>query len=407
MNAVLFLIKNRRFLGFGLACTLASNFGQTFFIALFGGHIRTDFALGHAEFGALYSTATLISAVVILWAGRLIDRVDLRIFTAAVLIGLAVSCAAMSLATTLFGLGAALVGLRLFGQGLLRHTAVISQARYFDTARGRAMSVVGLGYPIAEATFPALLVMILAAMNWREAWGWMGGYIILVHLPLVLWLLKGHGARHRKLEEKLAREGENLEPLTGRAIASDWRFQLIVPASLMGPFMMTGVFFHQLAIAEAKGWDIALLAASFPAFAAATVVASLVTGALVDRHGPGLVLPVFVWPQVAALLVIATSSHPLSAPLYMALGGLTTGASTVLISAAWAETFGVRHLGKIRSLTTSLAVLSTAVSPVWAGWLLDGGWSVSAICFSAALITASTGLLVLLPAKELRRLRTN
>ena len=86
MNALLFIVNNRRFLGFGLACTLASNFGQTFFIALFGGHLRADFALSHAEFGAVYSTATLISAVVILWAGRLIDRVDLRVFTAAVFI---------------------------------------------------------------------------------------------------------------------------------------------------------------------------------------------------------------------------------------------------------------------------------------------------------------------------------
>ena len=404
MNSLMFILRNRRFLGFGLACTLASNFGQTFFIALFGGHIRADFGLGHADFGALYATATLISAVVILWAGRLIDRVDLRAFAAAVLVGLAASAALVAGAHGLIALGAGMMGLRLFGQGLLRHTAVISQARYFEAARGRAMSVVGLGYPIAEATFPTLLVAVLAAMSWREAWGWIALYIVCVHLPLALWLLKGHGERHRQLEEKLAsEESAAAQPLGQRAIAADWRFQLILPVSLMGPFMMTGVFFHQLAIAGAKGWTLELLAASFPAFAAATVVSSLITGALVDRVGPGRVLPVFVWPLVAGLLVIAFASHPLSAPLYLTLGGLTTGASTVLISAAWAETFGVRHLGKVRSLTSSLTVLSTAVAPVWAGWLLDGGWSVSAIALGAAAIAAISGGLVLLPARELSR----
>jgi hypothetical protein len=65
MNTLAFLLKNRRFLGFGLACTLARNFGQTFFIALFGGTIRAEFQLGHADFGALYATATLISAAAI------------------------------------------------------------------------------------------------------------------------------------------------------------------------------------------------------------------------------------------------------------------------------------------------------------------------------------------------------
>jgi len=405
MKALSFLYTNRRFLGFGLACTIASNFGQTFFIALFGGHIRVDFGLSHAEFGALYSTATLISAAVILWAGRLIDRVDLRLYASVIIVGLALAAAGMAVAQTLITLGIALVGLRLFGQGLLRHTAVVSQARYFTHARGRAMSIVGLGFPIAEATFPALLLMILSVLNWREAWGWMALYIAIIHLPLVLWLLKGHGERHQDLQDRLATEDESLAALTSRSIATDWRFQLIVPASLMGPFMMTGLFFHQLAIAEAKGWSVELIAASFPAFAAAALVSSLVTGSLVDRFGPGRVLPFFVWPQVMALAVIATTNDPFSVPLYLALGGLTTGASTVLISAAWAETFGVRHLGKVRSLTSSLAVLSTAISPVWAGELLDRGWNVESIALAAAMITAVTGLLVLIPAQSLRRAR--
>jgi len=405
MKAFSFLYTNRRFLGFGLACTLASNFGQTFFIALFGGHIRVDFGLSHAEFGALYSTATLISGTVILWAGRLIDRVDLRLYASVVIVGLALAAAGMAVAQSLITLGIALVGIRLFGQGLLRHTAVVSQARYFTHTRGRAMSIVGLGFPIAEATFPALLLIILSVLNWREAWGWMALYIAIIHLPLVLWLLKGHGERHQDLQDRLATEDESLAALTSRSIATDWRFQLIVPASLMGPFMMTGLFFHQLAIAEAKGWSVELVAASFPAFAAATLVSSLVTGSLVDRFGPGRVLPFFVWPQVLALVVIATTNDPFSLPVYLALGGLTTGASTVLISAAWAETFGVRHLGKVRSLTSSLAVLSTAISPVWAGELLDRGWSVETIALAAAMITAVTGLLVLIPAQSLRRAR--
>jgi MFS family permease len=404
MNTLAFLIQNRRFLGFGLTCTLASNFGQTFFIALFGGHIRDDFALGHADFGALYATATLLSAVIILWAGRLIDRVDLRAFTAVVLVGLALSAALMAGTHSIITLGIALMGLRLFGQGLLRHTAVISQARYFETARGRAMSVVGLGYPFADAVFTAILDAALAAMTWREAWGWIAAYVLFIHLPLMLWLLKGHGDRHRALEERLAKE-ENAaaQPLSQRAIAGDWRFQMIVPASLMGPFMMTGLFFHQLAIADAKGWNLELLAASFPAFAAATVVSSLVTGVLVDRLGPGRVLPVFVWPLVASLLVVALFNQPFSAPIYLGLGGLTTGASTVLISASWAETFGVRHLGKVRSLTSSLTVLSTALAPLWAGWLLDKGWSISAIALGGAAIVTLCGVMVQFPALDLRR----
>ena len=406
MNTFAFLIENRRFLGFGLACTLASNFGQTFFIALFGDHIRADFGLSHSDFGGLYGVATLISAVVILWAGRQIDRVDLRLYAGVIFGGLAISSALMAASSSPWLLGLAFVGLRLFGQGLLRHTAVISMARYFDAARGRAMSVVGLGFPIAEATFPAALVLILSVLSWREAWGGFALYIVALHLPLALWLLKGHGVRHAQLEERLKTEEPHLDDLTQRRLMTDWRFQMIVPASLMGPFLMTGLFFHQIAIADAKGWDIALLAASFPAFAAATVTASLITGWVVDRSGPGVVLPVFAIPLTLALIVVATLDQTWSAPLYFSLGGLTVGASGVLISAAWADTFGVRHLGAIRSLTSSMTVVSTALAPVLVGWLLDAGFAIPAIAYGGAGLALLTNVLVLVPARELRRQKT-
>ncbi|HEY9079794.1 MFS transporter [Magnetovibrio sp.] len=406
MNTLTFLIQNARFLGFGLACTLASNFGQTFFIALFGDHIRADFDLSHSDFGGLYAVATLLSATVILWAGRKIDRVDLRLYTGVVFAGLALSGALMAATYSPWVLVVAFFGLRLFGQGLLRHTAVVSMARYFDAARGRAMSVVGLGYPIAEATFPAALVVILSAISWREAWGGFALYIFTVHLPLALWLLKGHGVRHAALQERLKAEDADKGDLTQRRLMSDWRFQMIVPASLMGPFMMTGLFFHQLAIADSKGWDIGLLAASFPAFAGASVAASLISGWVVDRFGPGVVLPVFIAPLTLALIVVASLDQTWSAPLYFSLGGLTVGASGVLISAAWAETFGVRHLGAIRSLTSSMAVVSTALAPALVGWLLDAGISVSAIAYGGAGVALLTNALVLFPAKELRRKKT-
>lgn len=403
MNTLAFLLENKRFLAFGLACTLASNFGQTFFIALFGDHIRADFGLSHGDFGAAYGGATLVSAAIILWAGKQIDRIDLRLFTTIVFAGLALASALMFAAHSLWVLVPAIVGLRLFGQGLLRHTAVVSMARYFDTARGRAMSVVSLGYPIAEAVFPTLLVMVLAILNWREAWGTFALYVAFIHMPLALWLLKGHGVRHAELERRLNAEPNAADTLSQGDLIGDWRFQMIVPAALMGPFIMTGLFFHQLAIAEAKGWDIALLAASFPAFAGATVMSSLLTGWLVDKHGPGVVLPFFVLPLTGALIAVATLAQPWSAPLYHALGGLTTGASTVLISAAWAETFGVRHLGAIRSLTSSLAVLSTAIAPSVTGWLLDGGVSIESIAWGAALLVFCSGVLVFAPARVLRR----
>jgi len=400
-----YIAKNIRFLGFGLACTLASNLGQTYFIALFGDLIRADLNLTNSGFGAVYGAATLVSGVMILWAGRWIDRTDLRVYATVVLAGLALSSALMAWALGPWVLAAAFVGLRLFGQGLLRHTAFVSMARYFEASRGRAMSIVGLGYPIAEALFPTLLVLLLGVVSWREAWTGFALYLFFVHIPLALWLLKGHGQRHAHLQQRLDNDARPDPKLTQRQLLCDWRYLTVLPAVFMGPFIMTGLFFHQLPIASQKGWDIALLAASFPAFAGASVASGLTAGWVVDRHGAGWGLTVFVWPLTLALIVLATFDQAWTVALYLALSGLTFGAGIVLTSATWAETYGVRQLGTIRSLTTALVVMSTAVAPVLVGWLLDAGVQVAAIAWGGALITSAAGLTVLAPARALRRKR--
>ena len=81
-----------RLLGFGFFMCLRSNFGQTFFISLFGGEVRAAFGLTHGGFGTIYSMATLTSAAFLLWAGRFVDRMPLAAVSAVVLGGLAGAC---------------------------------------------------------------------------------------------------------------------------------------------------------------------------------------------------------------------------------------------------------------------------------------------------------------------------
>jgi len=399
MSTFRFIIGNRRFLGFGLLCTIGANIGQTFFIALFGNNIRNEFSLSHGDFGAVYAIATLMSALVIIWAGRRIDHIDLRLYSAIVLIGLALAAGTLSVANNMIVLIAALFGLRLFGQGLLRHTAVVSMAKYFEETRGRAMSVVSLGYPIGESIFPIMAIAAIAYLGWRDTWGVIALIIAFVMLPLSQFLLKGHGERHKNYEKEKSEKERYLEE---KNILRDPHFYIILLGALMAPFLLTGVFFHQLALADAKGWDIAWLASSFPAFAGATVFSSLLSGPLVDRLGPGRILPFFLLPLIAAMAVIALGQHMIWVPVYLALAGLTTGASGVLITASWADTYGTKRLGSVRAISSSFTVLSTAISPLLAGALLDQGVGFHALGVGAMIIAFGALLGVQVPAQRLR-----
>ena len=396
MGYVTFIRENIRFLAFGFVLTLSSSFGQTYFIALFSADIRGDFGLSHGDFGVLYSLATLASGLSLVWVGRPIDRVDLRLYTGLVCAGLVASCWFMALVPSVVALALALFALRLTGQGLIGHTAITSMARYFDEGRGRAIGVASLGHAAGQAVFPLMAVGLIAALGWRQAWGAVGLALAVTLALLVPWLLKGHGARHGDHLERAARAAgtaNGRRQWSRRQVVRDVRFYMVLPAALAAPFILTGLFFHQVHLAQSKGWELAWYAACFVAFSTAAVVAGLLSGPLVDRFGAARILPWSLLPLALGLLTLVAFDHAAAAALYLTVAGIAAGASFTIPSAMWAEAYGVAHLGAIRALVSAIVVVSTAVSPAAMGGLIDLGVSIEAIAVIAVVYVGAAAAL--------------
>ena len=397
LSYLAFIAAHGRMLAFGFLLTLFSSFGQTFFISLSGGYIREEFGLTNAEFGLLYSIATLGSATALIWAGRWIDTTGLRRYVTAVCLALAAACIGMATAGHAVLLVLALFGLRLAGQGLMPHTAFTTMARRFDTGRGTALSLAALGHPTGEALLPTVMVTALALLGWRSAWAVCAGVLLAVVLPVLLWLPRSEPAAP---EPSPAGSSPSTRPVAARdwtraEVLRDPRFYMVLPALLAPGFINTGVFFHQIALVESKGWPLSLFAAGFALYAGTTIVTSLTVGPLIDRLGAVRLMPFYLLPLAAALLVLSSTADPLAAAGFMALAGITAGISAIIVAAVWAELYGTRHLGAIRSLSVSVTVLATALSPGLFGWLLDRQGSFDGIAMgSAAGVLAAAALTV-------------
>ncbi len=377
-----FVLSNRRFLGFGFFLAFAAAAGQTYVIALFGGEIRAEFGLGHGAFGTLYSLATLGSGVLLAWAGRLIDRLDLRLITTLSFVGLAAACSGLALAPApaVAVLGAAIFGLRFCGQGLLSLIATTSMARYFDAGRGKAMTVSAMGFQLAQAVYPVGLVAMAALLGWRQVWLALAASLLLLALPVALWLLRGHGFRQRRL---LARSG-----LTGSDAPRQWsrrealgdrRFWLLAPAMMAPAYVYTGLFFHQVHLVTVKGWSLAWFASGFLALSISSVLTSLICGSLVDRFGARHLAGYFLLPMSLSLVLLLAFDHAAVVPFFMFAAGATSGAYVTVMGALWAELYGVRNLGAIRSLVWAMMVVASALAPFSLGLLIDAGIGLNAI----------------------------
>lgn len=385
MSYLDFLLTNKRLLTFGILLTFSSSFGQTFLISLFVPHFLEEFSLTQGQFGSFYSGITLLSALCIPYLGGILDRTQLRHYTLSLVVILALSSLTIFAAQNVILLFVGLLGVRLTGQGLLSHTALTSMARYFDNVRGKALGIVNTGFPFGEATFPVILAATIHLIGWRWSWALIGGFAVVILAPVVILLLS-----QLPSESDSAAVQENTNPTRDswdrKRVLKDPSFYGLLPGLLVLPFIITGLFLYQSLLADSKGWTTATMALAFTTFALGRVLVSLLAGPLVDRFSACRLVPVFLFPLVAGLLGLAWFSGPWVPLVCFLLAGTSQGLAGVLKSAIWAEIYGVRYLGSIRSMTSSLAIFSCALSPALMGHLLDAGTSFDSMIYGGVIL---------------------
>lgn len=376
-----FVVAHWRLLGFGLLCATLSGFGQTFYVGLFNAPLRADFDLGHGSLGLVYGAATLASASLLVWLGRLYDRLDLRLYLTGAAAILATGCLLLAAARGLPALLLALFALRLGGQGLMGHIAMTTMAQRFHGNRGKAVSLAAMGFPLAEAVFPATAVAALTLLEWRGLWLISAALVPVLFLPLLLWLLRGAAGG----EAPASRDANPGPDRSLREAVRDWRFVALMPGAVAPPFVVTVAFFHQVPLAEAKGWSTELLASGLALFAIGHVAGLLSAGPLVDRFTASRLFALALLPLAAAMGVLAGLEATWAALLWPGLLGLGLGLASTTLTPLLAERYGVMHLGAIRALVQALMILSTAIGPPLVGWLLDRGTGTGALATGIGL----------------------
>ena len=366
-----FIRENAPFVGTGALLMLLSSFGQTFFISIFGGEIRDAFRLSNGDWGLIYMVATMASAALVVWAGRLADLFRVRVLGAAVLCGLAVAVGALGLVGGWVGLLLVVFGLRFFGQGMATHLSAVAMARWFVATRGRALALAGLGFLVGEATLPLAMVWLKAQVEWRSIW--LGSAVlILCTIPVLIHLL-----RLERTPQSVAAEshstGMGNRHWTRGDVLRDPVFWMIVPTIMSFSAFGTAFWFHQVHFAEVKGWSHLALVAVFPLGTVTLAISSIGFGWGIDRLGAVRLLPIYILPYVLAFVLHGYAPALGWTALGVVLMGVSGGGHQTLLNACWAELYGTAHLGGIKSVATGLMVLGSALGPGLTGLLIDAG----------------------------------
>lgn len=401
MSLASFLYTNAKFLIAGIVLTFVSCAGQTFFISIFAAEIMASFGLTNGGWGLVYTVATTASAVVMFWAGALTDQFRARALATLVIPGLALTCVAMSLSTSVVALFLVVFFLRFLGQGMVFQLAAVSMARWFDARRGLALSISAMGFWIGQAALPVIFAALLLAHGWRSLW-LVAALGVIAFFPIVFWLLAQERTPQSMAEEN-ASLGMGARHWTRTEVLRSRFFWLLVPVLLGPPAWGTALFFQQVHIAEVKGWDLVEYLALIPVMTVVSVATTLVAGQVIDRVGSGRLLQVFPLFWIVGFLLLSVAPSLSVALVAFVVFGLAHGTQATLFTALWAEYYGTRHIGAIKASATSLMVLGSAIGPGLSGVLIDLGYSFPEQMIAVAVYFVAAMALVWFAVEEARQ----
>lgn len=360
-----------RIVAYASLAVAATGPGQTAGVSLFVDPLIRDLGISRSAVSTAYLIGTLTGALALPWIGRALDRYGVRRTMAVIGAVFGAVLIALSAVSTITGLTAGFVGIRMAGQGALGLTATTAAALWFDRRRGTAAGIVSAVGAVGISMTPLLAEALIGQHGWRTAWLVIGVAVWLVVIPIGLVGMRdrpadlGQWPDGRVPADQSAAARTAMNWGVGRAEAIRHPFFWVVTAGVAAcGLLATAVAFHQISLLGERGLTTAQAAANFIPQTVAALVATLAAGMLADRIRHRWLI-VAAMAALAGGLAWATQVTPgLSAVGFAALIGAAGGSMRAIEVASFPRYFGVRHIGSIRGLVAAISVASTAFGPV-------------------------------------------
>ena len=398
---------------------MAPMFGPV--LGVFFTSIEKELGWDRATIALAFTIGSATGSVMQVLTGRLLDRYGARMVVVAAGVIIALAMVGLSWMqepwhfwlTFGAGRGSALAGIQV-GTG-------VALSNWFLRKRGRTIAIRSIGQRAGQSIMPMAIFAIMVAVGWRAAFLSLAGVTaVLTILPSLIYM--------RRRPEDMGMTLENMTPeeLAALNTASEERrglarlsrqvrdvsftlaeakrtraFWLLLFFVIVERFALGSINLHMVANFEDKGIAMVLAVSTLSIFAATSAVTGLPWGLVFERlsvrFGAMLMSAILT---VSMLVLLVADNYPL-AVLFAVLFGLATGAGSIIENLLWADYFGRRHLGAIRSFGAPFRIASPT-GPALTGLLFDrtGSYTVPFLVFTGIFLVMTVAMFFATPPEK-------
>jgi len=368
-------------------------------LSIFVEPMTHEFGWSRAGLSGVISLGGVLGALSAPLLGPVLDRRGARLVLCLAVLGSGIACMALSLTSSLLMFYVVFCFARMIWAGPFDLGIYGALNNWFVARRAFANATASFAQSLGLVALPLIAQLAITLHGWRAGWlaigvtvliiGFAPVWLLLVRQPEDLGLVPDRIATSQAPPR--AHDASDDEPSFTRAQAlrTPAFWWLALYTALVYP-TQAGLSLHQAANLIERGIAPDTAATIVSTFSAMSALTSLACGFLPRGLPIRYPLAVFGALFAAAALVMTTIATPRDGYIGACLFGAGIGGVLTLVPVAWAEYFGRRSYGAIRSLALFVQVLAQAAGPPLSGALRDltGDYTASLHCFAALSLAA-------------------
>jgi MFS family permease len=336
--------------------------GRTQGLGLITEPLLRDLNVDRVSYAHINLWATLLGAIVCLPAGRIFDRLGMRITTTSITVLLSLVVWQMSsLAGGIAALFALVFATRALGQSALSVASITVVGKAFNRRIGFAMGIYSV---LLSVFFAGAFIVVGGAVRnagWRDAWSGIALALVLFVAPAVLLFIREPGGASDPQEENGAAGGEGLSLRDALGTSAFWVFG---GATALYGLVASGLGLFNEAVLAERGFS----QETYHQFLAGTAIIALFgqlgCGFMTLRWSMQRLVACALFAYAIALAVVPFLTTLPQLWVFAALMGFSGGMITVIFFAIWRRAYGAAHLGRIQGAAQMLTVLASAIGPL-------------------------------------------